>query len=247
MAEPYSYTPLQSYNPNNVGYGQNIQSMLSGTYNYAPQIGYGQQAPQQGFNYGSPNNSGMYSPMDNTTSTMAKTGGGLPNLPYGSLAAGIFQLPFAIQAYHDAKKAVLPQYQANPYLSKSIAEADANRNQGFTNSEYAAYNQQLGQDKQNTYSNAIRLGGGNLGQSISAILQGQNVNARNQLAIGDAWLRRQNMQRADNLAFQQQNINDANTQLGVNNYNMKQQASAALINSTIGNLANPLNYIGGIV
>lgn len=230
-----------------------------GTY-YMPNMSGGYQYPSSGqqFTYDTPNDSGNWSSapqfqVDTPNysgggySQMPKSSMGLPNLPYGSAILGAVQLPFAIQAMRQANKAKLPQFQQNPYLAKSMAEADSMRNQGFSGSERTAYEQGLGNQSQSTYQQAVRLSGGQLSGAINSILKGQNTDSRNQLAVADAGLRRQSMNRADNMAGQVQSIDNMNTQLGVDNYNRKQQAAAQLMQSSLGNLANPLNYLGGIL
>lgn len=173
-------------------------------------------------------------------------GGGLKGMPYGSAALGLVQLGFAIPAMIKASKLKYQNYGMTPEMTRSVSEANAMRNIGFTGSEYNAYNQQLGQDRAATFARSRELGGGNLASTMMAILNGQNVNARNQLAIQDAALRRQNIATSNALNQETQNLANMNTQLQNQITEKQKQAAAGLMQSSLGNLASVGNAMGGM-
>ena len=259
MANPLSYTEWSAQQPMGViptqaMYQSYLANLGAGTFgnpnasvnNSTPQYlgnatDYNANTTNSPFVVDTPNYSGTgFSPMNSNS-------GGIPKLPYGSLATGLIQLPFAIKAMRDANKAVLPQYALNSNMQRSIGEANAMRNQGFTTGEYNAYNQELGQDRAAAYRRGKELSGGNLSSAIGALLNGQNVDARNKLATTDAELRRRNIAISNGLNSQSQELSNLNTSLGIDQYNRKQQASAQLMQSSIGNLGSSLNLIGGFI
>lgn len=172
---------------------------------------------------------------------------GIPSFPYGTAAITAIQLPFAIKAYIDAKKAILPQYGLTDEMKHSIYEGNQLRNVGFTGSERAGYEQGLIQDRDAMYRKAVEMSGGSMAQAILSILNSHNVDTRNKLAGMDATLRRQNIAQSNALNAQGQDISNTNTALNVDQYNRKQQASAALMQSTLGNLGTSLNFLGGMI
>lgn len=173
-------------------------------------------------------------------------GGASMGMPYGSAALGLVQLGFAIPAMIKASKLKYQNYGMTPEMTRSVSEANAMRNIGFTGSEYNAYNQQLGQDRAATFARSRELGGGNLASTMMAILNGQNVNARNQLAIQDAALRRQNIATSNALNQETQNLANMNTQLQNQITEKQKQAAAGLMQSSLGNLASVGNAMGGM-
>lgn len=203
-----------------------------------------QSATQEpSFSYGTPTNSGSYSPMGgNETSS-----GSMPNLPYGSIATGLFQLPFAIKAWKDAKSAVLPQFSQTSGAVKNLEQANQMAKQGFTGSERAAYETSIGNDMNANYRRAKEIGGGQSSGAIFSFLNGMNSDARNRFATSDAQLMRNNIATRNQLENQNQDIQNQNTALGIDMYNKKQAAAAALTQSTIKNLASSANLVGGFI
>lgn len=173
-------------------------------------------------------------------------GGSNGGVPYGTLGLGALQMPFAISALIKANKLKYPTYAMTPEMARSVREGNEMRNVGFTGSEYNAYNQQLGQDRATTFNRARELSGGNLASTMMAILNGQNVNARNQLAVQDAALRRQNIAQSNALNAETQNLANMNTALNIENVNRQKQAAAGLMQSSLGNLASGFNLAGGL-
>ena len=173
-------------------------------------------------------------------------GGSNGGVPYGTLGLGALQMPFAISALIKASKLKYPTYAMTPEMARSVREGNEMRNVGFTGSEYNAYNQQLGQDRATTFNRARELSGGNLASTMMAILNGQNVNARNQLAVQDAALRRQNIAQSNALNAETQNLANMNTALNIENVNRQKQAAAGLMQSSLGNLSSGFNLAGGL-
>jgi hypothetical protein len=228
------------------GYQQYLAS--TGTTPFGGQD-YTQTATQEpSFTYGTPNYSGGgFSGMDGTSYGGNPNETNVPNLPYGSIATGLFQLPFAIKAWKDAKKAVLPQFSQTAGAAKNLEQANQMATQGFTGSERGAYEQSIGNDMANNYRRAKEISGGQGSGAIFSMLNGMNSDARNRLAVSDAQLMRSNIANRNLLESQNQDIQDKNTELGINMYNKKQAASAALTQSTIKNLASSANIIGGFI
>lgn len=171
----------------------------------------------------------------------------IPSAPYGTIGAGLLQLGFAIPAMIQASKAKYQQYGLTPQMAKSLSEADTMAQYGFMPSEMASYNQQLGQDRSATFSRARELSGGNLAASMMAILSGQNVNARNQLATQGASLRRQNIANRNALNATTQELSNMNTNMYNDNVMRQKQAAAQLMQSAIGNLGQGGNLIAGMM
>lgn len=242
LGMPYFPMGIQGYDPTNIGYGQDIQSMQNGTYNY----GQGYQTPTQdpSFTYGTPNYSGGYSPMSDPSSTKPFEA---PNLPYGSIATGLFQLPFAWKAWNDAKKAVLPQFSQTAGAAKNLEQANQMATQGYTGSEKAAFMSKIGNDANVNYGRAKAMSGGQGSGAIYGVINGINTDAINNFAMGDAQLKRDNIRTRNVLESQNQDIQNQNTALGIDMYNKKQAAAAALTQSTIKNLASVGNLVGGFI
>jgi hypothetical protein len=205
----------------------------------------------QPFTYGTPNYSGGgFSGMDGTSYGGNPNGNGLNSMakaiPYGSLALGGIQTVAGLIALRQASKLKLPQYQLTGNMAQGIQQGMNMRNQGFTNSELGAYEQGLGNQTANTFRQAKDLSGGQGASAIYAILNGHNVDARNQLAISDAGLRRQNIAQSNQLNQEEQQLKNMNTAQDIDQYNRTKQAAAGLLQSGIGNIANPMNYFGGL-
>lgn len=92
----------------------------------------------------------------------------------------------------------------NPLLQRALAQSYAQKQQGFTPAEQAAYNRQADTGYQNTVSNAIQASGGQGGAIMAA---GQVADTRRQqnalqMAAQDAQLRRQNQNQYNGLLNQ---------------------------------------------
>lgn len=224
------------------GYQQYLAS--TGTSPFGGQD-YTQSATQEpSFSYGTPTNSGSYSPMGGGQSSSSTNA---PNLPYGSIATGLFQLPFAIKAWKDAKSAVLPQFSQTSGAVKNLEQANQMAKQGFTNSVRASYENSIGNDMNANYRRAKEIGGGQSSGAIFSFLNGMNSDARNRFAISDDQAMKNNIATRNQLENQNQDIQNQNTALGIDMYNKKQAAAAALTQSTIKNLASSANLVGGFI
>lgn len=166
-------------------------------------------------------------------------------LPIGTALGGAAQLAYGLYLANKMKKMQDPRFTPNESFSRGLAEAQNRRNMGFTGDEQAAYEQQIGDMNRSQYSRAINLAGGNMAQTMLGILSGQESKARNQFALQDATLRRQNQQYADTYAARMQEMDNMNTQRAMSQYDAMRAAASQSIQSGIGNMGSALNAAAG--
>lgn len=150
----------------------------------------------------------------------------------------------------ELQKQPRPTYGVTPELQGYYNQASSEvlNPQGFSGAERGAFNQQMGQNYNTQYANAVGRAGGQTGSFINNVLTANNLNAGNQFAVSDANLRRQNRQSAFNRQSygvgQIQNIDNMNTQADLNYRLMTEQALGGAIAQQKQNISNAISSVG---
>ena len=190
---------------------------------------YGQPPPQFNLGYGQTQTDNSVpnpfdatnfasQPLGNTNAGSSQGGGGSSPLSVvyaGNLVGlgeGAYQLLKSQSQLNALNKIPYPNYTVSPELREAYGSAQAMSNQGYTAGEKQAYQGNINQSNALSYQNALRSGGGNLSNDISAGINSGNVQAQNNFALGDAQLHRENMKYAGQLAGQIQGQNNLQTQ-----------------------------------
>ncbi len=109
------------------------------------------------------------------------------------IGVGVYQHSQAKKALKNLQNQEMPQYTMSPESRNYYDTVRQQAQGGFSNAETAAFKQNLAQQQNAGYQQAIQQSGGNLGQALSTGLQAQNIGALNQFAGQDAQLHRQNI------------------------------------------------------
>lgn len=180
---------------------------------------------------------------NNGVGTIREKAGILGNLPIGSAVVGVADLTMGLGMAYKHRNDKLPDYALTQDMQRSITEGNAMRGQGFTPSEQKAYEQQIANDVLSRWRNAVNLAGGNMSQALLGAMSTQGLNAKNQMAIQDANLRRQNISMSNQLNQIGQNIDNMNTEAKQREYFMTQQAIGNSIRSGLQGLGSVGNLL----
>lgn len=120
----------------------------------------------------------------------------------------------------------LPKYKVADEINSIYGQAasEAANPMGFSGAEKNAFNQNLGQNYNTQFYNAVNRTGGQTGRFANAVLSGNNINAMNTFASNDAALARQNR-----MAALSRMMSGANTIQGVNNANSQAEIQRRLM------------------
>lgn len=135
-------------------------------------------------------------------------------LAIGKAVMGGIQQHKANKALRELQNQPMAQYSVSPELQGAYNQAQQMSSIGYTRGEQAAYLSNLQQANNAQYSNAKNAAGSSLAGAIGAGIQSQNIGALNNFAMNDAALHRQNIDRANNIASQIQQVN--NLEIGAN-------------------------------
>lgn len=141
--------------------------------------------------------------------------------PWGAAIGGVLGAGIGAWQFGQAQKGLknlagqpMPQYLMSPEQQQYYNTVQQRSQYGFDPNEKAAFQQNVAQQQNTGYQQAVQQSGGNLAQAISAGLGQQKLGAFNQFAGQDAALHRQNigdwgqaagqMQQQQNLINQQQ-------------------------------------------
>lgn len=153
---------------------------------------------------------------------------------------------------NDLNNQPIPQYTASPYLQQyySTATNDAANPRGFTGGQRTNFSQNLADNTNTIFKNAVNTSGGNLSKYIMSALNNQNTKAYNNFAAQDASLAMQNRNSAlgrQGMAVNQlQNIQDRNTQAKLMRQQLIAQALGGSISQQNSNIAGAYNNIGSL-
>lgn len=249
MPNPYG-NPLPTGNPA-WGYGNGTPLDPSQYPNQPAPINYG-----NGYSVPSPITNPNVGPGSGSVASAGS--GGNPSDPSnitGSASAAGNLVGGAIGAfeYFNAQKALKqlnaqksPNYTVGAELQNAYGRAEGIANQGFTPGEAAGYQNKINQGNATSYSRAVGSAGGNLSNVISAGINSQDISSASDYATKDAGLRRQNMQYADSLASQIQNVQDMATKTNIDNRNRLLAGWNNAAQSGLQSFANSFS-LGGVI
>lgn len=147
-------------------------------------------------------------------------------------------------------KQPLPKYTANPALMSFYSKAlnDVKNPQGFSAAERANFQSGMGRTMNTQFNNALTASGGNSARYIRNALTGSGLMAQNQFAAQDASLARQQQgmaySRLGQATNQLQNLDNMNTQVGLNRRLMTEQALGGAVAQNKAFIANSMEGIG---
>lgn len=130
-------------------------------------------------------------------------GGILGSLP--AIYGGWRQWKAAKEGLSRLNKTPRPQYTIAPEMNvmqNSYNNALGRANQGFTDSQNAAFDQSINRANNTAYQNAVNMSGGNMANVMRGALNAQNLNAFNAHSAQDADLQLRKQQYADALGSQ---------------------------------------------
>jgi hypothetical protein len=141
-----------------------------------------------------------------------------------------------------------PEYQTLPQITQSANRAEQRAQYGFSPTQTAAFQGNLGKYMNADYTNSRNMAGGNLAQVLVGRQAGQRLNSLNQFASDDANRMQSNIQYSDSLRRFLQGENNRQTGQKID-YRMKDEAgTAAMLSSGLNNLgsfANSTSALGG--
>lgn len=141
-----------------------------------------------------------------------------------------------------------PEYQTLPEVTQSANRAEQRAQYGFSPTQTAAFQGNLGKAFNTDYANSRNMAGGNLAQALVGRQSGQRLGALNQFASDDANRMQSNIQYSDSLRRFLQGENNRQTGQKID-YRMKDEAATgAMLSSGLNNLgsaANSMYAMGG--
>lgn len=168
-------------------------------------------------------------------------------LIFGALA-GLQALEGAVNMFSSQDKLDELHKQQFPLLSEApetrnarLAAAEAAK-RGFTAQETGAYNQQLARSQNTGYQRTMNTAPG-LAGAVLAGINYTNVAGQNDLALKDAGLHRQNIQYADKLTQNYQNILNANIATQQRNRIMAEQSLGKAVSDSRSRLMGAGNTL----
>jgi hypothetical protein len=120
----------------------------------------------------------------------------------------------------------LPKFKVSDEINSIYGQAssEALNPMGFSGAEKNAFNQNISQNYNTQFYNAVNRTGGQTGRFANAVLSGNNINAMNTFASNDASLARQNR-----MAALSRMMSGANTIQGVENANSQAEIQRRLM------------------
>jgi hypothetical protein len=166
-----------------------------------------------------------------------------------AIAKGVgsaIQLSKANKALKELNAQPLPGYSVSPEMQNAFNRAQGMSGKGFTAQEDAGFNQNLAMQNNAQFQNAVDMGGGNLGATINAGLQSNNIQAINQRAGQSAQLGRENTRYADELAGQLQSQQNLINQQKIARRQMLESAYGSAKAQANENIYGAIDSIGNI-
>jgi hypothetical protein len=146
----------------------------------------------------------------------------------------------------------LPKYKVSDEINSIYGQAasEAANPMGFSGAEKNAFNQNLGQNYNTQFYNAVNRTGGQTGRFANAVLSGNNINAINSFASNDASLARQNrmaaLSRQMSAANTIQGVGNANSQADIQRRLMTEQALGGAVAMQNQNIDQAWKSIGDL-
>jgi hypothetical protein len=138
----------------------------------------------------------------------------------------------------------MPAYTMSPEYQQYYDTTRQRSQYGFDPTERANFNQNISQQQNTGYRQAVNQSGGNLAQAISVGLGAQNLGAQNQFAAQDASQHRQNIEQWGGAANQMQQQENLINQQKIQYRTQLEQAYGGALKSGLQNITNGL--MGGI-
>lgn len=134
-----------------------------------------------------------------------------------------------------------PEYETQPGVLQSAARAEQRAQYGFSPTQTAAFQGNLGKAMNTDYINSRNMAGGGLAQALVGRQAGQRLNSLNQFASDDATKMQGNIQYSDSLRkFLQGESNRQQGQKIAYRMNDERQ-TGAMLSSGLNNLGSTVN------
>ena len=146
----------------------------------------------------------------------------------------------------------LPKYKVSDEINSIYGQAasEAANPMGFSGAEKNAFNQNIAQNYNTQFYNAVNRTGGQTGRFANAVLSGNNINAMNTFASNDAALARQNrmaaLSRQMSAARDINNVGLQNTQADIQRRLMTEQNLGGAVGMQNQNIDQALKSVGDL-
>jgi len=166
---------------------------------------------------------------------MAGTGGGAQ---VGTAAVGGIQSILGLINAIKLNRTPRPEYQTLPEVTQSANRAEQRAQYGFSPTQTANFQGNLGKAFNTDYANSRNMAGGNLAQALVGRQSGQRLGALNQFASDDASKMQGNIQYSDSLRRFLQGENNRQQSQKIA-YRMKDEnATGQMLSSGLNNLGS---------
>lgn len=183
--------------------------------------------------------------------TIASLASVAPN-PMGALSTvpqiglGIYEAWQANKGLKNLQGQPMPQYSISPEMQSYYNTVQKRSNYGYDPSEKAAFKQNVAQQQNTGFNQAVNMSGGNLAQALNVGFKAQGLNAFNQFAAQDAALHRQNINQWGGAASQMQGQQNLINQQKISQRNMLEQAYGQALRSGLYNVTSGLGSALGM-